>query len=105
MGEDSEHFQPFANGTPLFLTNEELFSFADITISPRLPFLKFNNMGGEGLKVKFWGGGGEREDLMKLAIKKKKKIGTSADLEKQMKIWRGLKSSILQPLSHHPLGF
>ena len=29
-------------------------------------------MGGEGLKVKFWGG--EREDLMKLAIKKKKKI-------------------------------
>ena len=71
MADDFEHFQPFANGTPLFLTNEKLFSFADITISPTLPFLKFSNMGGEGLKVKFWGG--EREDLMKLAIKKKKK--------------------------------
>ena len=71
MADDSEHFQPFANGTPLFLTNEKLFSFADITISPTLPFLKFSNMGGEGLKVKLWGG--EWEDLMKLAIKKKKK--------------------------------
>ena len=63
MGDDSEHFQPFANGTPLFLTNEELVSFADITISPRLPFLKFNNMGGEGLKVKFFWGGGENEKI------------------------------------------
>ena len=50
--------------------NEKLFSFANITISPTLPFLKFSNMGGEGLKVKFWGK--EREDLMKLAILKKK---------------------------------
>ena len=72
MADDSEHFQPFANETPLFLTNEKLFSFVDITISPTLPFLKFSYMCGEGVKVKFWGG--EREDLMKLAIKKKKKI-------------------------------
>lgn len=32
----------------------------------------------------------EREDLMKLAIKKKN-IGALADLEKHMKIWGGLK--------------
>ena len=74
MADNSKHFQPF--------TNEKLFPFADNTISPTLPFLKLSNMSGEGLKGEILGE--EREDLMQLAIKKKKKkIGALADLEER----------------------